>query len=200
MLYDELIYKKNLPSNTSSRSLYNIAEKIRYEVLGGQMLKGIECDILNDGSLDYDDEILKQFDAVIISVHSNLRMDEEKATNRILKAIENPYSSILGHPTGRLLLSRKGYPLDHIKIIDACAANGVHIELNANPWRLDLDPEWIPYAMQKGIKISINPDAHSVRGIDDIKYGVLAAQGGGLTKDACLNAVSVEDFMASMKK
>ena len=165
-----------------------------------QMLKGIECDILNDGSLDYDDEILKQFDAVIISVHSNLRMDEEKATNRILKAIENPYSNILGHPTGRLLLSRKGYPVDHKKIIDACAANGVHIELNANPWRLDLDPEWIPYAMEKGIKISINPDAHSVKGIDDIKYGVLAAQGGGLTKDACLNAVSVEDFMASLKK
>ena len=164
------------------------------------LLKGIECDILSDGSLDYDDEVLKKFDAIIASVHSNLRMDEEKATNRILKAIENPYTSILGHPTGRLLLSRKGYPLDHKKIIDACAANHVQIELNANPWRLDLDPAWIPYAMEKGVKISINPDAHSVKGIDDIKYGVLAAQSGGLTKDACLNASELDDFMGLIKK
>ncbi|MDG1296267.1 MAG: PHP domain-containing protein [Saprospiraceae bacterium] len=165
-----------------------------------KLLKGIECDILNDGSLDYEDEILKQFDAVIISVHANLRMDEEKATNRILKAIENPYSNILGHPTGRLLLSRKGYPIDHKKIIDACAANRVQIELNANPWRLDLDPAWIPYAMEKGVKISINPDAHSVKGIDDVKYGVLAAQSGGLTKEACLNTRGLEDFLSLLEK
>lgn len=164
------------------------------------LLKGIECDILSDGSLDYGEDVLKQFDAVIISVHSNLRMDEEKATNRILKAIENPYAHILGHPTGRLLLSRKGYPLDHKKIIDACASNGVQIELNANPWRLDLDPSWIPYAMERGVKISINPDAHSVKGIEDIKYGVLAAQSGGLTKDMCLNAESVDEFMTLLKK
>jgi DNA polymerase (family 10) len=164
------------------------------------ILKGIESDILNDGSLDYEEDILKQFDFIIASVHSNLRMDEEKATNRIIKAVENPYTSILGHPTGRLLLSRQGYPIDHKKIIDACAENGVSIELNANPYRLDLDWTWIPYATEKGVLISINPDAHSTQGILDIHYGVLSARKGGLTKEQCLNAYSVEDFLKNLKK
>lgn len=164
------------------------------------LLKGIECDILSDGSLDYEPDILKGFDAVIVSVHSNLNMDESKATERIIKAIENPYAHILGHPTGRLLLSRKGYPINHQKIIDACASNGVHIELNANPWRLDLDPQWIPYAMEKGVQICINPDAHSTKGIQDIKYGVLAAQSGGLSKAMCLNAKSCSGFLESLNK
>ena len=164
------------------------------------LLKGIECDILSDGSLDYESDILKGFDAVIVSVHSNLNMDESKATERIIKAIENPYAHILGHPTGRLLLSRKGYPINHQKIIDACASNGVHIELNANPWRLDLDPQWIPYAMEKGVQICINPDAHSTKGIQDIKYGVLAAQSGGLSKAMCLNAKSCSGFLESLNK
>lgn len=175
-------------------------EALNASLEGFTLLKGIECDILSDGSLDYEPEILKGFDAVIVSVHSNLNMDEAKATARIIKAIENPYAHILGHPTGRLLLSRKGYPIDHQKIIDACASNGVHIELNANPWRLDLDPQWIPYAMEKGVQICINPDAHSIKGIQDIKYGVLAAQSGGLTKAMCLNAKSCSDFLQSLKK
>jgi DNA polymerase (family 10) len=101
---------------------------------------------------------------------------------------------MLGHPTGRLLLSREGYPLDHQKIIDACAANGVSIELNANPYRLDLDWSWIPYALEKGVKIAINPDAHSQEGIHHIKYGVASARKGGLTKDMCVNCWSVEGF------
>lgn len=165
-----------------------------------KLLKGIESDILSDGSLDYSDDVLARFDTIIASVHSNLRMDEEKANQRLVKAIENPYTHILGHPTGRLLLSRPGYPIDHELIIDACAANGVHIELNANPWRLDLDPVWIAYAMEKGVMISINPDAHSTKGIDDIKYGVFAAQSGGLTTDFCLNALDAEGFLAKLKK
>ena len=164
------------------------------------ILKGIESDILNDGSLDYEEDILKQFDFIIASVHSNLRMDEEKATNRIIKAVENPYTSILGHPTGRLLLSRQGYPIDHKKIIDACADNGVSIELNANPYRLDLDWSWIPYATEKGVLISINPDAHSTQGILDIHYGVLSARKGGLTKEQCLNTYSVSDFLKYLRQ
>ncbi|MEL7119019.1 MAG: PHP domain-containing protein [Bacteroidota bacterium] len=159
-----------------------------------KIFKGIESDILNDGSLDYEEELLSQFDFIIASVHSNLRMDQEKANNRLIKAIENPFTTILGHPTGRLLLSREGYPIDHKLIIDACAANGVVIELNANPYRLDLDWSWIPYAIEKGVKIAINPDAHSNGGIQDIKYGVLSAQKGGLTAETCLNTMNVNEF------
>ncbi len=158
------------------------------------LFKGIESDILADGSLDYEEAILRQLDFVIASIHSNLKMDEEKATARLIKAIENPYTSILGHPTGRLLLSRQGYPIDHHKIIDACAANQVVIELNANPYRLDLDWHFIPYAMEKGVKIAINPDAHSKEGIKDIHYGVLSARKGGLTKSMCLNTLDTEGF------
>ena len=163
---------------------------------GFKIFKGIESDILNDGSLDYGEDILRQFDFIIASVHSNLRMDKDKATARIIKAVENPYTTMLGHPTGRLLLSREGYPLDHLKIMDACAANGVAIELNANPYRLDLDWTWIPYALEKGILISINPDAHSTAGMDDIHFGVLSARKGGLTAEACLTCFDTEQFSA----
>jgi DNA polymerase (family 10) len=121
-------------------------------------------------------------------------MDEEKATQRLLRAIENKFTTILGHPTGRLLLSRQGYPIDHQKIIDACAANGVAIELNANPHRLDLDWTWIPYALNKQVPISINPDAHSTGGIDDIKFGVYSARKGGLTSKNCLTSMELTDF------
>ncbi len=167
---------------------------------GFKIYKSIESDILSSGELDYPEEILKEFDCIIASVHSNLKMDIDKATARVIKAVENPYTNILGHPTGRLLLSRKGYPLDHQKVIDACAANNVTIELNAHPWRLDLDWTWIPVALEKGVKISINPDAHSTDGIRDIHFGVLSARKGGLTKAMCLNALSAEDFIAALKK
>lgn len=159
-----------------------------------RLFHGIEADILSNGDLDYPDEILKLFDFVIASIHSNLKMDEKKATERLIRAIENPYTRILGHPTGRLLLSRKGYPLDHKKIIEACAANNVVIELNANPYRLDLDWKWIPYAIEKNCMIAINPDAHSLTGIHDIQYGVAAARKGGLQATSCLNTVNLEDF------
>ncbi len=152
-----------------------------------KLFKGIESDILNDGSLDYENDLLKQFDFIIASVHTNLKMDEDKATTRLIKAIENPYTTMLGHPTGRLLLSRQGYPIDHKKVIDACAANNVSIEMNANPYRLDMDYTWIPYATEKGVLISINPDAHSTQGIHDIKFGVLAARKGRLLVEHCLN-------------
>ncbi len=175
-------------------------DKLNKELAPFKIFKGIESDILNDGSLDYDEEVLSAFDFIIASVHSNLKMDEAKATQRIVTAVENPYTTMLGHPTGRLLLSREAYPLDHKKVIDACAANGVVIELNANPYRLDLDWTWIPYALEKGLKISVNPDAHSKEGIHDIHFGVLAARKGGLTKEACLNCLSVADFEKYLKK
>lgn len=161
-----------------------------------RVLKGIESDILADGSLDYPADVLAAFDVVIASVHANLRMDEDKATRRLLKAIENPYTHILGHPTGRLLLSRPGYPINHALIIDACAANGVAIELNASPYRLDLDWSWLPYTISKGVPISINPDAHSREGMRDIHFGVLAARKGGLTAKDCLNAWPLSEFLA----
>ncbi|MCB0632768.1 MAG: DNA polymerase/3'-5' exonuclease PolX [Lewinella sp.] len=180
------------------RVLSQMAEidALNQELAPFRIFKSIESDILNDGSLDYPEDILQQFDFVIASVHSNLRMDEEKATQRLITAIENPYTTILGHPTGRLLLSRQGYPIDHKAVIDACAANGVAIELNANPYRLDLDWSWIPYALEKGVLVSINPDAHSREGIHDIHYGVISARKGGLSAKHCLNARPVEEFAA----
>ncbi|MFZ4860626.1 helix-hairpin-helix domain-containing protein [Sphingobacterium sp. Mn56C] len=159
-----------------------------------KIFKGIESDILSDGSLDYPDEILAQFDFVVASVHNNLKMDETKATARLLKAIENPYTTILGHPTGRLLLARAGYPLDFKKIIDACAANQVVIEINANPLRLDLDWRWHRYALDKGVILAINPDAHRTEGLSDMHYGVLVARKGGLAKEKCLNALALPEI------
>lgn len=161
-----------------------------------KIFKSIESDILNDGSLDYPDAVLASFDLVIASVHSNLKMDEAKAMSRLLRAIENPYTRILGHPTGRLLLSRKGYPIDHHAIIDACVAHNVVIEINAHPRRLDLDWTWIPYALEKGAMLSVNPDAHSLKGFDDIKYGTIAARKGMLTKERNLSSFTLEGMNA----
>lgn len=171
-------------------------DSLNAELAPFRIYKSIESDILADGSLDYPDEVLAGFDLVIASVHSGLNMDEDKATERLLAAIRNPYTTILGHPTGRLLLSRAGYPIDHRRIIDACAEHRVVIELNANPYRLDLDWTWIPYAMQQGVPISINPDAHATGGIDDIRYGVLAARKGGLTAEGCWNTRDIEVWLA----
>ena len=159
-----------------------------------KIFKGIESDILADGSLDYDNEILKHLDFVVASVHSGLNMDEVKATARLIKAIENPYTTILGHPTGRLLLLRNGYPINHEFIIDACAANGVCIELNAHPYRLDIDWTWIQYAQNKGVWISINPDAHEKQGYHDMFFGTLAARKGGLLTRNTLNALNKDAF------
>ncbi|TAH19932.1 MAG: DNA polymerase/3'-5' exonuclease PolX [Cytophagales bacterium] len=175
-------------------------DKLNKQLAPFKILKGIESDILNDGRLDYPDEILKTFDFVVASVHSNLRMDSEKATVRLLKAIENPYTTILGHPTGRLLLRREGYPLDFPKIIDACVANNVVIEINANPWRLDLDWRWIHYAIEKGAMLSINPDAHEIAGIQEMYYGVLMARKGGATKANILNTMSLQEIEVFFNK
>ncbi|NDC30796.1 MAG: DNA polymerase/3'-5' exonuclease PolX [Bacteroidetes bacterium] len=161
-----------------------------------KIFKGIECDILYDGSMDYENDVLASFDYVVASVHSILKMTEEKAMQRLIGAIENPHTTILGHPTGRLLLMREGYPIDHKKMIDACVANRVVIEINANPYRLDLDWRWIDYALNKGAMLSINPDAHDLDGFADMYFGTLVARKGGLTKEHCLNAMNVDELTA----
>ena len=168
-----------------------------------RIFKSIEADILNDGSLDYNAQVLATFDLVIASVHSNLKMTEEKAMARVMAAIANPFTTILGHPTGRLLLSRQGYPLDHRVIIDACAAHNVVIEINAHPRRLDLDWRWIEYALEKGVLLSVNPDAHSINGYKDVRYGALIAQKGGLTAQHNLSSFSLvqfEEFLSNNRK
>ncbi|XVJ64921.1 MAG: DNA polymerase/3'-5' exonuclease PolX [Lacibacter sp.] len=169
-------------------------DTLNQKLNGFRIFKSIEADILGDGRLDYDDDVLSSFDLVIASVHSNLKMTEEKAMMRLMNAIENPYTTILGHMTGRLLLSRNGYPVNHEKIIDACVANQVVIELNAHPRRLDIDWRWIEKAINKGALISINPDAHELSGFHDIRFGVLAAQKGKLTNGKNLSSYSLQTF------
>ncbi len=175
-------------------------EKLNQQLAPFKILKGIEADILGDGSLDYDNEILATFDYVVASVHSNLTMNYDKAMSRLIRAIENPYTTILGHPTGRLLLSREGYPIDHKLIVDACAANNVVIEINASPWRLDIDWRWIRYCIEKNVMLSINPDAHETNGYFDMHYGVSIGRKGGLTKNMTFNALTLTEIEAFLKK
>jgi len=165
-----------------------------------KILKGIECDILSHGDLDYDEDILKQFDLIIASIHIAFQMDIEKATSRMIKAIENPYTNIIGHPTGRLILSREGYPLNFPKIIDACRENQVAIELNANPLRLDIDYSILNQCIDKGVFIAINPDAHNRTALQDTKYGIKAARKGLLPKELCLNTLSARDLLRFCRK
>ncbi len=175
-------------------------DKLNNKMAPFKILKGIESDILGDGSLDYTNEILMMFDIVVASIHSNLKMDLDKAHLRLKGAIENPYTTILGHPTGRLLLMRPGYPIHHEYIIDACVANNVAIELNAHPYRLDLDWRHIDYALNKGALISINPDAHQKEGLGDMKYGVNVARKGYLKPAQCLNAKSLDEIIAHIEQ
>lgn len=176
------------------KAQHQLVDELNARLKGFRIFKSIESDILYDGSLDYPDTVLASFDLVIASVHSILKMTEEKAMQRLITAIENPYTTILGHMTGRLLLSRKGYPVNHKKIIDACAANKVVIELNAHPRRLDIDWREIDYALEKGVLISIDPDAHEIEGYNDNRYGVLAAQKALVTKEQNLSSMGLTDF------
>ena len=175
-------------------------DKLNSQITDFHIFKGIESDILPDGQLDYPADVLASFDFVVASVHSGLSMDADKATERLIRAIDSPFTYLLGHPTGWLLLKREGYKPDMKKIIDACASNGVCIEINANPWRLDIEWRWIPYCMEKGVHISINPDAHETKGYLDTIYGVWMAQKGGLTKDMTLNTLGVNEISAYFKQ
>lgn len=161
-----------------------------------RLFHGIESDVLGDGSLDYADDVLDGFDFVVASVHTGFNMTEAEATERLVTAIANPHTRILGHPTGRLLLVREGYAIDHAAVIEACAEHGVAIELNANPYRLDLDWRWVHQAVDAGVLISVNPDAHATDELDNVRWGVAAARKGWLTADRCLNAKSLDAFTA----
>lgn len=175
---------------------HQLIDELNKKLYPFKIFKSIECDILGDGELDYTNDVLKTFDLVITSIHTNLDMDEEKAMMRLMGAITNPYTTILGHMTGRLLTRRKGYPVNHKKIIDACAAHDVVIEINASPSRLDMDWRWIEYALEKGLLLSINPDAHSLEEFHYIKYGTLVAQKGALPTSRNLSSYSLKEFEA----
>jgi len=192
-------YAKGLHEEKISAQ-HQLIEALNNKLTGFKIFKSIESDILYDGSLDYSNDVLATFDLVIASVHSILKMTEDKAMQRLITAIENPYTTILGHMTGRLLLSRKGYPVDHKKIIDACAANQVVIELNAHPRRLDIDWRYIDYALEKNVLISIDPDAHDIEGFKDTRYGVLAAQKAMVTKEQNLSSMGLFDFENYIQK
>lgn len=165
-----------------------------------KIFHGIESDILNNGSLDYDDDFMNSFDFVTASIHSNFSMNENEMTARIIKAIESPYTDLLAHPTGRLLLRRNGYAVNIKKILDACAANDVAIEINASPFRLDLDWRNIYYAREKGCKFAINPDAHSTAAISNIKYGIMVAQKAGLQKSELINHYTEDEFISFINR
>ncbi|HLZ58254.1 MAG TPA: DNA polymerase/3'-5' exonuclease PolX [Ktedonosporobacter sp.] len=160
------------------------------------ILKGTECDILRDGALDFDDRVLATLDFVVASIHSNFTLPPEEQTRRMLRAIANPHVDIIGHPTGRILLDREGYTLDMEAVIEAAAQHGVCIEINANPLRLDLDWRLVRKARDKGIKIPVNPDAHVLAGIDDMRYGIGVARKGWLRATDVLNTLETEALLA----
>ncbi len=162
------------------------------------LFAGTECDILKDGSLDFSDDVLSSLDYVVASVHSSFTLSEADMTARIIRAISNPYVTMLGHPTGRLLLTREPYRVDIPAVIEAAAATGTIIELNANPRRLDLDWRWWPLAKEKGVKCSINPDAHSAAGLQDLIFGVGAARKGWLTRSDVINTLPLRAVTAAI--
>jgi DNA polymerase (family 10) len=198
--HSKAAYYANGLNEDRIKAQHELIDELNQKWTNFKIFKSIECDILGEGQLDYDEKTLESFDLVIASVHSNLKMSEEKAMMRLMNAIKNPFTTILGHMTGRLLLSRQGYPVDHEAIIQACAENDVVIELNAHPRRLDIDWRWIPKALQQNVLISINPDAHVLSGLDDIKYGVLVAQKAGLTAQQNLSSFSREEFERFIKR
>jgi DNA polymerase (family 10) len=164
------------------------------------IFKGIESDILPDGSLDYTDDILAGFDFVIAAIHSNFNMSGAEMTTRISTALQNPYTTMLAHPTGRLLLAREPFAVDIGEIIDAAARYDKIIELNANPHRLDLDWRHCIQARKKGVKISINPDAHHITGLADISLGIKIARKGWLEKSDCINCLNLKEMKAYLSR
>ena len=185
--------EKRLAAQVARIAEINAAEKDIH------IFAGTECDILKDGSLDFSDEILASLDYVVGSIHSSFTMPAAEMTKRIIRAIENPHITMLAHPTGRLLLGREPYQLDIPAILDAAAATGTYIELNANPRRLDLDWRWWQLAKEKGVKCVINPDAHSTAGLQDLIFGIGIARKGWLTKDDVLNTLPLANVREALQ-
>jgi len=165
-----------------------------------RILKGIESDILADGSLDYPDDVLQRFDFVVASIHSRFALDRKAQTERLLRAIANPFTTIIGHMTGRQLQRRPGYAIDVEKVLRACAKDDVAVEINAHPWRLDLDWRWHQTALDFGCMMSINPDAHSIRELDHIHWGVEMARKGGVPANRVLNAMPLSEITRYLAK
>ena len=173
--------------------------KLNKEFDGSRLFAGVECDILRDGRLDFDDEILSELDFVIASVHSVFNLSEKEMTKRVIRAIENPFVTILAHPTGRLLLKREPYSIDIPAVIESAAATGTWIELNAAPKRLDLDWRWWPLAKEKGVKCVINPDAHRIERVQDLWFGVGIARKGWLTKSDVMNCLPLGKIESALE-
>jgi DNA polymerase (family 10) len=165
-----------------------------------RIFKGIEADILPDGRLDYDDATLGTFDFVIAAVHSHFGMSGDEMTERLIRALANRHTTILAHPTGRLLLAREPYELDLERVIDAAAEHGKVIELNANPHRLDLDWRHCKYAKRQGVRIAVNPDAHHTDGLADMKYGLNIARKGWLEAQDIINCMGLVEMTAFLSK
>jgi len=165
-----------------------------------RILKGIESDILADGSLDYDDDVLERFDFVVASIHGRFKLDRKAQTQRLLGAISDPHTTIIGHMTGRQLQRRPGYEIDVEKVLRACAKHDVVVEINAHPWRLDLDWRWHQAALDFGCMLSINPDAHSIPELDHMHWGVLMARKGGVPAERVLNAMSLSEITRYLRQ
>lgn len=184
-------YQANGLTEERLRQQQEEIEKLNKEFESFRLFAGTECDILKDGSLDFSDEVLASLDYVVASVHSSFQLSETAMTDRIIRAIQNPYVTMLGHVTGRRFFSRDPYPVNMPAIIEAAAATGTMIELNASPYRLDMDWRWWPLAKEKGVQCVINPDAHSTQGLQNLKYGCLIARKGWLTKEDVVNTRSL---------
>ena len=185
-----------------TRLLAQIEEiaQLQKEYKGFRIFSGVECDILKDGTLDFSDDILAQLDYVVASVHTSFTQSEADMTARIIRAMQNPYVTMIGHLTGRLLLERESYAVNIPAVFDAAAATGTIIELNANPWRLDLDWRWWPLAKEKGILCSINPDAHQISGLQHLWFGVAQARKGWLERKDVINCLPLGKIEAALAK
>lgn len=172
-------------------------DELNKKLKGFRIIKGTECDILPNGDLDWSEKMLASFEYVVASVHSSFKNDEKEMTKRIVKALKNKHVTMLGHPTGRLLLSREGYPVNMVEIINCAADYGKVIEINSHPTRLDLDWRLVKYAKEKGVMIAVNPDAHNIEGLRDVFYGVGIARKGWLEKKDVLNTRSLKDMLMS---
>ena len=167
--------------------------------LGIRVLVGSEVDILKDGALDYPDEILAQIDVVVCSVHSYMNLEKEEMTDRMLKAIDNPYTQIIAHPTGRLLLRRDAFDYDMEKVLDACAKHGVAMECNSYPDRLDLKDVYLRMCKERGVKVVISTDSHNTGNLSFIRYGVTMARRGWLEKEDVINTLPVKEFLGALR-
>nr|MBA2585508.1 PHP domain-containing protein [Chthoniobacterales bacterium] len=174
--------------------------KLNQECDGFRIFAGLECDILRNGELDFPDEILASLDFVVASVHSAFGLPEAEMTRRIICALENPYVTMLAHPTGRLLLQREPYAVDIPAVLEAAAATGTWIEINAAPKRLDLDWRWWPLAKEKGVKCVINPDAHTAERLQELWFGIGVARKGWLTKTDVVNCLPLAEIQAELPR